>query len=77
MYLDYRQVNKLRAVDIYALPRLEELVKLASGNKFYATIHLKDAYFQVMLDESSHDITTFSDGVYTYSRDFPFASVAA
>ncbi len=54
------------AVDIYPLPRLEELVELASGNKFYATLDLKDAYFQVMLDEKSRDLTTFSDGVSLY-----------
>ncbi len=31
MCLDYRGVNKHLAADIYPLPRLEELVKLASG----------------------------------------------
>ncbi len=54
------------AVDIYPLPRLEGLVELASGNKYYATLDLKDAYFQVILDESSRDITTFNDGVSLY-----------
>ncbi len=61
------------AVDIYPLPRLEELVELASGNKFYGTLDLKDAYFQVMLEESSRDITTFSDGVSLYRlKRLPF-----
>ncbi len=50
----------------YPLSRLEELVELASGNKFYVTFDLKDTYFQVMLDDSSRDITTFSDGVSLY-----------
>ncbi len=31
--LDYRGVNKDLATDIYPLPRLEELVEVASGNK--------------------------------------------
>ncbi len=39
---------------------------MASGNKFYASLDLKDAYFQVVLDEDSRDITTFSDGVSLY-----------
>ncbi len=46
------------AVNIYPLPRLDELVELASGNKFYATLDFKDAYFQVMLYDNCRDITT-------------------
>ncbi len=73
MFLDYRGVDKHLVVDIYPLPRLDELVELASGNKYYATLDLKDAYFQVMLDKSSRDITTFSDGVSLYSfKRLPF-----
>ncbi len=73
MCLDYRGVNKHLAADIYSLPRLEELVELASENKYYATLDLKDAYFQVVLDESSRDITTFSDGVSLYRfKRLPF-----
>ncbi len=46
---------------------------MASGNKFYATLDLKDAYFQVVLDEKSRDITTFSDGVSLYRfKRLPF-----
>ncbi len=66
MCFDYRGVNKNLTMDIYPLPKLEELVELASGKKFYTTPDLKDAYFQVMLDESSRDITTFSAGVSLY-----------
>ncbi len=49
--LDYRGVNKYLATDIYSLPRLEELVEVASGNEFYATLDLKEAYFQVENEE--------------------------
>ena len=71
--LDYRGVNKKLATDIYPLPRLEELVEMASGNKFYVTLDLKEAYFQVELEENSRDITTFSDGVSLYRfKRLPF-----
>ncbi len=39
--------------DIHPLPHLEELVENVAGNKFYATLDLEDAYYQVMLDEKS------------------------
>ncbi len=37
-----------------------------AGNKYYATLDLKDAYYQVLLDEASRDLTTFSEGVNLY-----------
>ncbi len=40
---------------------------------FYATLDLKDAYYQVMLDEDSRDITTFSEGIDLYRfKRLPF-----
>ncbi len=71
--VDYMRVNKHLACDIYPLPRLKELVEMAAGNKHYATLDLKDAYYQIMLEEKSRDITTFSDGVSLYRfKRLPF-----
>ena len=73
MCLDYRQVNTHLASDIYPLPRLDELVEQASGQAFYTTLDLKEAYFQVPIHENSRHITTFSDGVSLYRfRRLPF-----
>ena len=66
MCLDYRKVNKHLETDIYPLPRLEELIDAAAGNKYYVTLDLKDAYYQVELAENSRDVTTFSEGVALY-----------
>ena len=60
--LDYRKVNQHLKLDIYPLPRLDELVESTAGHQFYCTLDLKDAYYQVVLDEASRDLTTFSDG---------------
>ena len=73
MCLDFRKVNTHLATDIYPLPRLDELVEQASGNKYYTTLDLKEAYFQITLHENSRDLTTFSDGVSLYRfRRLPF-----
>ncbi len=73
MCLDYRKVNQHLATDIYPLPRLNELVERASGHQFYTTLDLKEAYFQVLLNENSRDVTTFSDGKSLYRfRRLPF-----
>lgn len=73
MCLDYRHVNKHLATDIYPLPRLEELVDQAAGYQYYATLDMREAYFQILLDENSRDLTAFSDGVTLYRfRRLPF-----
>ncbi len=73
MCLDYRKVNLQLVTDIHLLPNLEELVEHVAGSEFYATLDLKDAYYQVMLDESSRDLTTFSEGINLYRfKRLPF-----
>ncbi len=73
MCLDYRHVNTHLSTDIYPLPKLDELVEQAAGQQFYATLDMREAYFQIQLDENSRDLTTFSDGVTLYRfRRLPF-----
>ncbi len=73
MCLDYRKVNKQLITDIHPLPNSEELVEQVSGNQYYATLDLKDAYYQVMFDEESRDLTMFSEGVSLYRfKRLPF-----
>ena len=73
MCLDYRKVNTHLQVDIHLLPLLEEMVENAAGNHYYASLDMKDAYYQVELDEESRDLTTFSDGVSLYRfKRLPF-----
>ncbi len=73
MCLDYRKVNKELTTDIHPLPNLEELVEQVSVNRYYVTLNLKDAFYQVVLDEASRDLTTFSEGINLYRfKRLPF-----
>ncbi len=63
MCLDYRHVNKHFATDIHPLPGLEELVGQAAVHHFYATLDMREAYFQILLHEDRRDLTAFGDGV--------------
>ncbi|CAL4235800.1 unnamed protein product, partial [Meganyctiphanes norvegica] len=60
--IDFRRVNLQLRVDLGVLPRLDDLIEAAAGHRYYVTVDLKEAYYQVLLDEASRDITTFSDG---------------
>ncbi len=70
MCLYYRKINQQLVTDIHPLPNLEELVENVAGSEFYATLDLKDAYYQVTLEESSRDLTTFSEGIIDL-KDYP------
>ncbi len=73
MCLDYRKINKQLTKDIHPLPNSEELVEQVAGNQYYTSLDLKHAYYQVMLDEESRDLTTFSEGVNLYRfKRLPF-----
>ncbi len=73
MCLNYRHVNKHLTTDIYPSPRLEELIDHAAGHNFYATLDMREAYFQIILDKNSRDLTAFSDGITLYRfRRLPF-----
>ncbi len=73
MCLDCRKINQQLVTNIHPVPNLEELVENVSGNEYYATLDLKDAYYQVMLDEASRDLITFSEGISLYRfKRLPF-----
>ncbi len=70
---DYRKVDKQLTTDIHPLPNLEELVENMAGNQYYATLDMKDACYQVLLDEESRDLTTFSERIKLYRfKRLPF-----
>ncbi len=73
MCLDYRKVNQQLVTDIHPLPNLEELVENVAGSEFYAKLDLKDAYYQVMLDEASREtLPPFQKGLtYIDLKDCP------
>ncbi len=73
MCLDYRRVNKQLTAIIHPLPNLEELVEHVAENQYNSTLDLKDAYYQVLLDETSRNLTTFSEGINLYRfKRLPF-----
>ena len=73
MCIDYRGVNQKIKQDIHPLPRLDEMVEDSAGKKLYCSLDMKDAYFQVKLDDKSRDVTTFSDGLNLYRfKRLPF-----
>lgn len=74
MCIDYRGVNQHIKLNIQPLSRLDEMVEEeADKRRFYCTLDMKDAYYQIVLDEASRNITTFSEGLNLYRfKRLPF-----
>lgn len=59
MCVDMRQVNKVVLKDSHPFPSFEQISAKLSGAKYFSKIDLKDAFYHVMLDRESREITTF------------------
>ena len=58
--LDSRDVNKCTVKDTFPLPNIDSHLQHLEASRFIASIDLKDAYWQVVLDEQSRDKTAFT-----------------
>ena len=68
--VDFRNLNKIVKRDAYPLPRVEDSLAALHGNKFFSSIDIVTAFWQVPLSTQSRELTAFAtpDGLYEYLR---------
>jgi exonuclease III len=68
--IDYRALNKAIKGDAYALPSIMENLSSLGGNKFFSSLDMKEAFWNVPLTRRSQELTAFRtpDGLYMYKR---------
>ena len=60
MVIDYSQtVNRFTHLDVYPLPRIDELINEIAKTKYYSTVDLKSAYYQFPLVKEDREFTAF------------------
>ena len=64
MCIDYRQLNKRTIKDAYALPRIDDILDILNGKKWFSVIDLKAGYWQVDVAEEDRGYTAFSVGPF-------------
>jgi hypothetical protein len=57
--IDFRKINELTKKDVYPLPRIDELLDVLRGSKYFSTLDLASGYWQIPLNEKSKEITAF------------------
>ena len=70
-------VNKAAKLEVYPLPRIEDLLASLSGGKSFTKLDLSHAYLQVHLEETSQQYVTVNThrGLFCYQR-LPFGAAS-
>ena len=72
--IDYRKLNEKTIRDEYPLPRMDDLMHIVAGRKWFSTIDLKSGYWQLDVAPGSIAKTAFSfpgRGLFHFKR-MPF-----
>lgn len=66
---NFRALNAVTVKDKYPLPRMDDLIDQMTNSSWYCAIDLKNAYFQIPLEEESRPKTAFatSQGLFEYT----------
>ena len=76
--VDLKQVNDITTKDCYSLPRISETVDALSGCKFFTTMDIDRAYWQVGIAEDDKPKTAFAmDGKLFEFNVMPFGGMNA
>ena len=76
--VDYRKVNDLTEKDSYALPYIDEIFDSLDGAKIFTTMDLYSGYHQILMDEESVEITSFTTKFGNYQfKVMPFGLTGA
>eukprot|EP01125_Pyxidicula_operculata_P020894 TRINITY_DN7857_c0_g1_i2.p1 TRINITY_DN7857_c0_g1~~TRINITY_DN7857_c0_g1_i2.p1 ORF type:complete len:677 (+),score=73.16 TRINITY_DN7857_c0_g1_i2:1357-3387(+) len=58
--VDYRELNAHTVKDPYPIPRIDEIVEWLAGATYISELDLTSAFWQILLDEDSKHLTTFT-----------------
>ena len=62
MCIDYRQLNTRIIKNLYALPRIEDLLDCLGGKIYYSVLDMKSGYCQVEIEETHKERTAITVG---------------
>ena len=76
--LDFRSLNQITERRAFPMPNIEEMLDTLGDMKYFSTIDLGSAYYQVELETTSQEKTAFSTktGQFCFNR-MPFGIAAA
>ena len=78
MCVDYHRVNDATIKDSYSLPNIDEIFDGLDGSKIFTTMDLYSGYHQILMDEESVEVTSFTTKFGNYQfKVMPFGLTGA
>ena len=76
--IDYRKVNDMTEKDSYSVPYIDEIFDSLGGAKIFTTLDLFSGFHQILMDEESVEVTTFTTKFGNYQfKVMPFGLTGA
>ena len=74
--INYKPLNALTKKDGYLMPRVDESLASLRGSKYFTSMDLASAFWQIPMDEGSKELTAFVEpgGTWQY-RNMPFGLI--
>ena len=71
--VDYRQLNSVTKMDVFPLPRIDDILDTLAGAQYFTTLDLASGFWQVKMDAESQEKTAFvtHSGLYEF-KVMPF-----
>ena len=71
--IDFRRVNDITKKDVFPLPRIDDCLEKLGGAKWFTSLDMGNAFWQIPMDEESIEKTAFRtpEGLYEWTR-MPF-----
>ena len=65
--VDYRKLNRVTRLDEFPLPRIDDTLDLLAGARYFTTLDLASGYWQVRMDPTSKEKTTYMNSPKCHS----------
>lgn len=68
--IDLREPNKAIGIDAFPLPYVDDLLQMLNDASYFSKLNLRSAHYQLLLRESSTDLTTFitHEGLFRFKQ---------